>query len=347
MTYRIELQPSGNTFNVEEGEDILNAGLAAGYQLAYSCRRGTCSTCRCRIISGKVDYGEYLESMLPEEMKADGYVLLCQATALSDVVLDAQELSVKAQPPREVPCRVKAIEMPVSDVAVVNLRLPQNEGFKHLAGQYIDILLPDGKRRAYSIANAPSPHGVIDIELHIRHSPGGLFTDRVFSEMKARDLLRFEGPLGTMYLREDSDKPVIFVASGTGFAPIKAILEYAFDKGIDRPITLYWGGRRPKDLYMRDLVEDWARDHANFTFVPVISDALPEDAWEGRTGFVHSAALEDHPDMSGLQAYVCGNSRVVDAARSEYRRLGNLPAEEFFADPFVEDWQTAKQEPAA
>lgn len=346
MAYRVELQPSGNRFEVEEGEPVLGAGLAAGYQLAYSCRRGTCATCRCRILSGEVDYGQYLESMLPEEMKAEGYVLLCQAKALSDLVLEAKELKVQAQLPRIVPCRVREIHMPTPDVAIIHLRLPQNEEFRHVAGQYVDFLLADGKRRAYSIANLPSAHGVIDIELHVRHSPGGLFTDHVFSDMKVRELLRFEGPLGTMFLREDSDKPIVFLASGTGFAPIKAIVEYALSEGIDRPMTLYWGGRRPADLYMSELVEGWAAEHQQFTFVPVISDAAPEDNWAGRTGFVHSAVLEDLPDLSGHQVYASGNTKMVDAARDEFRRLGGLPEDEFFADPFVEEWEVEKESAA-
>ena len=343
MTYRVELQPSGNSFNVEEGETVLGAGLAAGYQLPYSCRRGTCSTCRCRIVSGKVDYGEYLEAMLPAEMKAEGYALLCQATALSDLQIEVHELKLEAQQPRVVPCRVRAIERPSPDVAILRLRLPQNEEFRHVAGQYIDVMLKDGKRRSYSIANMPSVHGVIDLELHIRHTPGGVFTDHVFSAMKERELLRFEGPLGTFFLREDSDKPVIFLASGTGFAPIKAIIEYALSKDTARPMTLYWGGNRPGDLYMRDLAEGWAADHPQFTFVPVISNALPEDGWAGRTGFVHQAVMDDFPDLSGHQVYACGNPMMVNAARDEFTRLNGLPAEEFFADPFVTEWDLVRE----
>ena len=346
MTYRVELQPSGNAFDVGDDESVLNAGLAAGYKLPYSCRRGTCSTCRARITIGKVDYGDYVESMLPADMRAKGYALLCQATALSDLQIEVRELELEAQQPRLVPCRVMRLERPTSDVAVINLRLPQNEGFRHVAGQYIDILLPDGIRRAYSIANMPSVHGVIDIELHVRHMPGGLFTDQVFSSMKERDLLRFEGPLGTMFLREDSDKPIIFLASGTGFAPIKAIIEYALSSGIERPMTLYWGGRRPDDLYMRALAEGWAAEHPQFQFVPVVSDALPEDGWTGRTGFVHRAVMEDLPDLSGYQVYASGNPDMIDAARDEYVRLNGLPEEEFFADPFVTEWDRAKKSAA-
>lgn len=342
MTHEVVLQPSGNTFTVEDGEKVLTAALAAGFQVPYSCRRGTCSTCRCKIVSGEVDYGEYLESMLPPEMKADGYVLLCQASALSDVAFEVEELKLQAQIPTEIPCRVRIIERPTDDVAVLHLRLPQNEAFKYIAGQYIDILLADGKRRSYSIANMPSVHGVIDLELHIRHTPGGLFTDHVFGDMKARELLRFEGPLGTFYLREDSDRPIILLVSGTGFAPVKAMVEYALAEGVARPMTLYWGGNRPGDLYMHELAESWAANHSNFEYVPIISNALPEDGWDGRTGFVHRAVMDDHPDLSGHQVYVCGNPLMVDAARDEFSRLNGLPQDQFFADPFVTEMDLAK-----
>ncbi|MGR3375964.1 CDP-6-deoxy-delta-3,4-glucoseen reductase [Salipiger abyssi] len=340
MSYRVELQPSGKTFDVEEGESILSAALDSGHQLAYSCRRGTCATCRARITSGTVDYGEYIEAMLPESKKAEGFALLCQASPLSDLVIEAEELKLQAQQPKTIPCRVHAIDRLTDDIIVMHLRLPQNAEFRHISGQYVDILLKDGRRRSYSIANKPSVHGVIDIELHLRHSPGGAFTDHAFSNMKPREIMKFEGPLGTMFLREDSDKPIVFLASGTGFAPIKAIIEYALSEGIDRPMTLYWGGRNAQDIYMHELAETWAKEHANFDFVPVVSE--PGADWTGRTGFVHQAVLEDIPDMSGHQVYACGNPNMVDAARDEFSRLNGLDDAEFFADPFTTEADLAK-----
>ncbi|AJE44876.1 CDP-6-deoxy-delta-3,4-glucoseen reductase [Celeribacter indicus] len=342
MSFRVELEPSGATFEVEEGQSILNAALESGHQLAYSCRRGTCATCKCKITSGKVDYGEYIAAMLPESQKAEGYALLCQAKPLSDLTIEATELTLQAQAPKVIPCRVHGIERLTDDIAIVNLRLPQNEEFRHVAGQYVDVLLKDGRRRSYSIANKPSVHGVIDLELHLRHSPGGAFTDHVFSNMKAREILRFEGPLGTMFLREDNDKPIVFLASGTGFAPLKSIIEYALSEGIERPMTLYWGGRHPQDIYMRELAESWAKDHPQFEFVPVVSDPEPEHDWTGRTGFVHQAVLEDIPDMSGYQVYACGNPHMVDAARADFTGLRGMDEAEFFADPFTTEADLAK-----
>jgi CDP-4-dehydro-6-deoxyglucose reductase len=219
------------------------------------------------------------------------------------------------------------------DVMVLHLKLPANERLQFLAGQYIEFLLKDGSRRAFSMGNAP--HDDEFLQLHVRHVRGGQFTEHVFGKMKERDILRFEGPLGTFFLREDSAKPIVFVASGTGFAPIKSILEHAFRKGVQRPMTLYWGGRRPKDLYMSELPSRWASEHAHFRYVPVVSDALPEDAWTGRTGFVHRAVMEDFPDLSGHQVYACGVPVMVDSARRDFVQQCRLPELEFYADSFT------------
>jgi CDP-4-dehydro-6-deoxyglucose reductase len=211
---------------------------------------------------------------------------------------------------------------------VLHLKLPANEKLNFLAGQFIEFLLKDGSRRSFSLANAP--HDAELLQLHVRHVAGGKFTDHVFAKMKERDILRFEGPLGTFFLREDSDKPIVFVASGTGFAPIKAVIEHMRHKGITRPMTLYWGGRRPKDLYMNELAQSWP-----LKYVPVISEALPEDNWTGRTGFVHRAVMEDFPDLSGHQVYACGVPIMVDSARRDFTGVCRLPEEEFYADSFT------------
>jgi CDP-4-dehydro-6-deoxyglucose reductase len=220
-------------------------------------------------------------------------------------------------------------------VVVITLQLPANEALAYRAGQYIEFMLRDGKRRSYSLANAPSLEA--PLSLHIRHMPGGLFTEQVFGTMKERDILRFEGPMGTFFLREDSEKPIVMLASGTGFAPIKALVEHMIHLKSTRPVALYWGGRRPQDLYMQDLCREWEASLPNFRYVPVVSDALPEDGWSGRRGFVHAAVMEDFPDLSGHQVYACGAPVVVDSARRDYVAKCGLPAEEFFADAFTSE----------
>ncbi len=337
MKYQVTLKPSGHQFEVEKGEGILQVGLNAGLYMPYSCKTGVCKTCRGTILEGKVDYGAVHPEYLPESDKAKGYALLCQASPLSDVVIEVEEMEGLAGIViKEVPCRVGKIDKPAPDVAVVKLRLPMNENMRFLAGQYVDFLLPDGKRRSYSIAIPPHVEGVIEIELHIRHTPGGLFTDRVFSALRVRDILRFEGPLGTFYLREDNDKPIVMIASGTGFAPIKAMCELALQRNLTekRPITLYWGCRTRADLYMLDLAQKWA-ETPGFTFVPVLSDATFACNWTGRTGFVHQAVIADFPDLSGHQVYACGAPVMVEAARRDLSAQCKLPADEFFADSFL------------
>jgi CDP-4-dehydro-6-deoxyglucose reductase len=340
---KVTLQPSGHAFEVPEGKNIVQAGLDAGFSMPYSCRTGVCKTCRGTIKEGKVDYGFTHPNYLPDSDKAKGLALLCQATPLTDCVIEVRELEGLAGiKPRMSPCRVTKIDKPAPDVAVLGLRLPSNENMLFLAGQYIDFLLKDGKRRSYSIASKPAPEGVTELELHIRHTPGGAFTDRVFGAMKEKEILRFEGPLGTFYLREDSDKPIVMVASGTGFAPIKAMCESMLAKGLKRKVTLYWGCRAKRDLYMLAVPSAWS--DPNLSFVPVLSHPTPECAWTGRTGFVHRAVMEDFPDLSGHQVYACGAPVMVDAARADFSAKCRLPEEEFFADSFLTE---ADKHPAA
>ncbi|MBI1398142.1 MAG: 2Fe-2S iron-sulfur cluster binding domain-containing protein [Betaproteobacteria bacterium] len=332
--FRVTIKKSGHTFEVAEGDTVLAAALAAGYTLPYGCRNGACGSCKGTVVEGHVDFGNHQPYTLTDSEKAAGLALFCCARPQSDLVIDAREVAgVGEIQVKKLPCRVQAIERPAADVVVLRLKLPANERLQFLAGQYLEIIMRDGKRRAYSMANPP--HDDEFIELHVRNMKGGAFTEYVFNTMKEKDILRFEGPLGTFFLREDSDKPMLLVASGTGFAPIKAIIEHAFHAGIERPMVFYWGGRRPQDLYMRDLAESWAREHPNFSFIPVISDAEPEDAWTGRTGFVHHAVLEDFPDMSGHQAYVCGAPVVVEAAHRDFTTRAGLPDDEFNSDAFT------------
>ncbi len=332
--HTVTLQPSGHQFQVEEGEAVLAAALRQGFVLPYGCKNGACGSCKGTIVSGSVDYGVYQPKALTDEEKAQGKALFCQARPLSDLVLEARTIgAAKDIQIKKLPCRVQKLERLSDDAMLLQIKLPANEKLVFLAGQYIEFLLKDGSRRSFSMATAP--HDAEFIELHVRHVAGGQFTDHVFNKMKERDILRFEGPFGTFFLREDSDKPVVFVASGTGFAPIKAVLEHMFHKGIARPATLYWGGRRPKDLYMNALAEKWAAEHAGFKYVPVISNAQPEDGWHGRTGFVHRAVMEDFPDLSTHQVYACGVPIMVDSAKKDFIASCRLPEDEFYADSFT------------
>ena len=326
---KVKVQPSGHEFDVEEGESVLSAALRQHLVLPYGCRNGACGSCKGRIVEGRVDYGVYQRKALTEEEKAQGKALFCQAKPLTELVIEARTIGAARDIPiRTLPCRVQKMERLADDVMALHLKLPANERLQFLAGQYIEFLLKGGSRRSFSMGNAP--HDDELIQLHVRHVAGGQFTDHVFGKMKERDILRLEGPLGTFFLREDSAKPIVLVASGTGFAPIKSIIEHALHKGVTRPMVLYWGGRRAKDLYMDALARQWPIE-----YVPVISDALPEDNWRGRTGFVHRAVMQDFPDLSGHQVYACGVPLMVDAAKRDFTQQCKLPEEEFFADSFT------------
>lgn len=332
--FQVTVQPSGRTFSANADEALLAAAIRQGIGLPYGCKDGACGSCKCRKLEGQVVHRAHQSKALSAEEEAAGYVLTCSATALTDVVLESRQVTDEsAFPIKKMPSRVLSLEKKSHDVMVVKLQLPANDTMRYHAGQYVEFILRDGARRSYSMANAP--HNGPGVELHIRHMPGGKFTDHVFTAMKEKEILRVEGPYGSFYLREDSAKPMVLLASGTGFAPIKAVIEHMQYKGISRPATLYWGGRRPQDLYLDDWVRARCAEMGNLTYVPVVSNALPEDNWTGRTGLVHKAVMEDFPDLSGHQVYACGAPVVVDSARAEYSADCKLPAEEFFADSFT------------
>jgi CDP-4-dehydro-6-deoxyglucose reductase, E3 len=345
MSFNVTVQPSGRAFSANADEALLAAAIRQGIGLPYGCKDGACGSCKCKLIEGSVTHGPHqLKALSPEEA-AQGFILTCCGVAHSDIVIESRQVTDEsAYPIKKMPSRVSSLARASHDVMVLRLQLPAGEPFKYHAGQYVEFLLRDGVRRAYSMGNAPHMQAETPgIELHIRHMPGGVFTEQVFGTMKEKDILRIEGPYGSFFLREDSAKPMVLVASGTGFAPIKALIEHLQFKGITRPAVLYWGGRRPADLYMNEWVLAKVAEMPNLTYVPVISNALPEDNWSGRTGFVHKAVLQDLPDLSAYQVYACGAPIVVDSARADYSALAGLPPEEFYADSFTTEADKAAQ----
>jgi CDP-4-dehydro-6-deoxyglucose reductase, E3 len=331
MPHRVTIQPSDHAFTVEDGETILEAALRNHIGLPYGCRSGACGSCKATISQGQVDYGEHLSGTLSELEKQAGKALLCRATPLSDLVILGKEIGGASQVQiRKLPCRVEKIIHASHDVVILLLKLPANERLQYSAGQYIDILLKDGKRRSYSMANAAHNDGLI--ELHLRNIPGGTFSRFAFTELKEKAILRFEGPYGTFFLRE-SDKPIIFLAGGTGFAPIKAVIEEISEKKIDRPMVLYWGVRSLRDIYSK-IPSEWQQTIPNFSFIPVLSEPLSDDNWPGRKGLVHQAVLDDFADLSGYQVYACGAPIMIEVAQQSFAER-NLPVNEFFADSFT------------
>ena len=328
MGHRVTLKASGKEFIVNTDETILEAALRQGINLPYGCKNGACGSCKGKVISGQVQHGDHSESALSRAEELAGMSLFCCAQATADLMIEVREVQGGGDlPVRKVPCRVNTITRPTTDVAILQLQLPAAERF-----QYGPLVVQS------------------------RHLPGGVFTDFVFGHnqpssssitasanastkptqfLQEKAILRFEGPLGSFFLREESTKPILFLAAGTGIAPIKAIIEHMIAKKIQRPISLYWGGRRPTDLYLDTLCKNWASTIPDFHYIPVVSDAITADQWQGRTGFVHQAVMQDFPSLKAMQVYACGSPLMVNAARRDFIGQCQLPEAEFFADSFT------------
>ncbi len=338
MSFTVTVLPSGVRFLVDDDEAILDAALRQGVVLPYGCRDGACGSCKSLVVEGDVEQAAHSPRALSRDERSRGLALLCCAQARSDVSVQARLVCGPGQLPiRKMPARIASIVQAAPDVAIVRLQLPAGERLQYLAGQFVELILRDGTRRSYSMACAPQHDG--PLELHVRHLPGGRFTDALFGvapiALKERDILRLEGPMGTFFLREDRSCPIVLLASGTGFAPIKAIVEHMQAAGIDRPTTLYWGGRRPHDLYLDALCRQWASEMPRFRYVPVVSDALADDHWHGRSGYVHRAVIDDFPDLSEHQVYACGSPAMVEAARRDFVASCALAEGDFYADAFT------------
>ncbi|MBI5256349.1 MAG: cytochrome b N-terminal domain-containing protein [Burkholderiales bacterium] len=332
-SFQMHLHGSPRVVSVRQGETLLEAGLRAEIPLPFSCRSGGCGQCRASLLNGRVNDGGAQAASLTPQQRQRGDILLCCACALSDVEIEVEGLDLQAEGEQSrYTTRVVGLDRLSPDVMRLTLALMDGRRLRYQAGQYIQVVLEDGQRRAYSFT---APGDETDrIELHVRLMPGGRFTTQVFERMKLGDELQIEGPIGAFVLREPSPKPVIFVAGATGFAPVKSLLEEAFRSGIDKPLHFYWGVRRPADLYLRELPESWAREHANFHFVPVISEPDAADGWNGRTGLVHEAILQDFPDLSGHLVYACGSLKMVEAARPAFVAQG-LSDDACFSDAFT------------
>lgn len=332
MNYKIHIEPSEIHFTTHADESILEAALRQNIGLRYGCRDGLCGTCKAQLLEGEVAYPDEQPEALTKDEQDKGQVLLCQAHATSDCRIDAHVTeAIAGIPIRTLPCRVIENSQLADDVMRLKLKLPNDSNFKFLAGQYIDFLLKTGHRRSFSIANAP--HDGEHIELHVRHAKGGEFTDFVFEHLETKALLRFEGPLGNFYLHEHSQRPMIFMAGGTGFAPIKGIIEHALHIGSSRPIHLYWGACSQADLYMNELPEKWATKHSHITYVPVLSDPKNDDNWQGRNGFVHEAIMSDFKDLTDFDIYAGGPPQMVHAGFDAFVTKG-LTEEHYFSDSF-------------
>jgi CDP-4-dehydro-6-deoxyglucose reductase len=332
MSYKITVKPSDHTFWMEAGETILDAALREGVNLPYGCRDGACGACMGKVVAGELVYPEQTPPGISSQQQAEGKALFCQAQPRSDLLIEAREVdAVRDIPIKTLPCRVVSLQKLAPDVMRLYLKLPATERLQFLAGQYISILLRDGRRRDFSLANAP--HADEYLEIHVRYVPGGQFSQFVFEELQEKAILRFQGPLGTFFLREDSSRPIIMMGGGTGFAPLKGMLEHAFQVSISRPIHLYWGARARQDLYLNELPEGWLEKYPHFRYTPVLSAPHPDDNWQGRTGWVHEAVASDHPDLKNHELYMSGPPNMIEAAKPAFFAQG-LSEEHLYYDSF-------------
>jgi NAD(P)H-flavin reductase/ferredoxin len=333
MSYTIRVAGSEIAFGCGPETTILDAAQAAGYAMPYSCRSGVCGSCKGRVAAGQVAVTRALDGVSAAERNA-GYTLLCQAKPRSDLEIVPRQIErVDPNARKLVNAKVYRVERPADDVAVLQLRFPAGTRVKFKAGQYLQVVLDDGERRSFSMANPPQQSD--GAQLHVRVVPGGRFSEQVLPGLSPGKALRVELPHGDFFLREASSRPAVFVASGTGFAPIKSILEDAFRRGVDREMVLYWGARKARDLYLAELPAKWAAERPKFRFVPVLSEADPADGWTGRAGFVHKAVMEDFPTLAGHEVYACGVPAMINAARRDFEAERGLPPEDFHCDAFV------------
>ena len=334
MPVKVTNRRNDSDFTANAGETILDAALRDNRIYPYGCRSGVCGACKSTLVAGKVDYGDYEEFTLSDAEIQAGKLLLCQAIPLEDVVIDVEEImSGQSIRIKILPCRVERLTRLASDVMQVFLRLPKSQQFNFIPGQYIDILMKDGQRRSFSIANLPQQSADAGLELHIRHVPGGDFTPGVFTALRERDLLRFEGPFGTYFLQPEAENPIIMIAGGTGFAPIKALAQQALEADPARRIHLFWGARDEQDLYLNELAQNWAREHPHFAYTPVLSESTSGD-WHGASGWVHEAVLAAYDNFADFDIYASGPPVMIDAVRDGLSAKG-MHAERFFFDSFT------------
>ena len=332
MNFKVLVEPSGKSFDVEEGETLLDAALRHGLSFPYGCRDGACGACKGKVISGRINYGKYSSKALSEPEKLAGMALFCKTEPKSDLHIEVQEVSrIEGIKIKNLPCRIENIQRIAHDIILLHLKLPANQRLQFYAGQYIQFLLKDGRRRSFSIANPPHMDDLI--ELHIRYVEGGNFTDFIFYEAKPKMVMRIEGPFGNFYLRENSPRPIILIAGGTGFAPLKSFIEHAFYIELNYPIYLYWGVRAKRDLYMDSLARLWEEQYTNFHYIPVLSEPLDEDQWTGRTGLVTNAVLGDFEHLGEFDIYASGPPTMVYAGRDAFVAKG-LPENQYFSDAF-------------
>ena len=334
MSFQIKVAQTDIVVDAKSEETVLQALERAGYEIPYSCLKGVCGSCKGTIVIGSCESGVSGDGISSEEVSA-GQALFCMAIPTSDLVIKPARIRNKEiQEVKRYSLKISKLIKPADDVSIVQLRMPIGQRAKFKAGQYLEIILDDGARRNYSMANIPSSDV---IELHIREVANGKFTTQILPGLKVGDSLNIEFPKGEFYIRENEEKPKsrILLASGTGFAPIQSIIQMLGKNDNLDNVSFYWGARTKKDLYSLEKVHSLMEKYPQFNFIPVLSDALPDEGWEGRMGLVHQAVMDDYSSLSGVEVYACGSPLMVNAARAEFLKTRDLDPANFYSDSFA------------
>ena len=327
--YTVLNQVSGKSFQCGSDQTVLDRALSNGFNFPYGCQNGFCGQCKAVILNGEIDYDEGNPEAISDDDIEANMALLCQCKAKSDLYIAVDEIDSLANIQiRSMPCRVEEVNHLNHDVVQLILKIPGSQSLQYLAGQYLDIEHPEFEPRAFSIANAPVNSNLL--ELHIRLVEGGQFTNFVFNALTEKTILRIEGPKGSFFLREESDCPIIFIAGGTGFGPIKAIIENLILTNSSRTVYLYWGVRTEQDFYL-NLPSEWSEKHSNISFIPVLSE--PDSSWSGMSGYVHEVVMKDFENLIDFEVYACGPPVMVKAAAKSCIE-NKLNKENFFSDSF-------------
>lgn len=322
MSFAVKIKPSNYVVYVEEGESVLDAAIRQGFDFPYSCRSATCATCLGKVLKGSISYGDIEPYALNDAEQEQGFALFCSAKPTSDLIIEMQDVyGPEYKPAKTVEYDVVKNIPVTADIYHIVLKPATDKKIQYTPGQYLHVLCDDGIQIPFTIANAPTESG--KLELYIRHVADNHYTSKLLEHIKNKDQISVKAPYGKVVYHAVPALPIIFVAGGTGVVLPKAILEGMVQRNLQRKSVLYWGVSKATDFYLNDFFHTFAQEHKWFTYVPVLSGT--DAAWQGRTGLVHEAVLADHPDLSQRQIYASGPNDMVFAASTAFQTHGLKP----------------------
>lgn len=317
MAAHVKIRPSGHEFFVEGADTLLEAALRAGLALNYGCSNGNCGQCKARVVEGQVMKVRPHDYVLSEAEKSSGYALMCSNTAVTDVVIEAGEAQLASDIPlQHITAHVKSIDQAGDDMLILNLQTPRNNRLRFLAGQNAILQLGHALSAEFPVASCPCDDR--NLQFHIRNLPGNPFSDYVATRLTNGEAVTVEGPKGSFVLHEDSTRPLIFIAFGAGFAPVKSLLEHAMALDVAESVHLYWVVSREVNLYLSNWPRAWADALDNFQYTPLVAGTDLETAagrQESLVGGLLQRIADDYPALDGFDVYVAGPESLLDSAR--------------------------------